>query len=393
MNGFDFSLTLENIRSVSMMLLDILIVWLILYYVLHLVRANSKTSQIFKGILFVIIVDALSKFLGLRTLEYFADMFINWGFLALIIIFQPELRGVLEKLGKTSVFRRMSGMDENARVNLVDQIVTALMLLSKDKTGALISIERTPQSLDDFVATGTKLNADVTAEILTSIFVTTTPLHDGAVIIQGDRIACASAYFPPTNMELPGRYGARHRAAIGISEITDAVTIIVSEETGRISITEGGRIRTVDEKQLREYLLKVICGENREEKSSDNVQRKSSLVEKLALRRQTEEKNGDSSVKKGFLARLTDPEHPESEEEKLEELHHEAERIKLPQNHKHDRPVPSYPQRSRPAMKKAMPQPPARISPVAVSTTHEPQTPASEDEKDAAEKNSEGDSQ
>lgn len=361
-----------------MVILDIFIVWLILYYVLHLVRANSKTGQIFKGILFVIIVDALSKFLGLKTVEYFADMFINWGFLALIIIFQPELRGILERLGKTNVFRRISTLSGNEKENLVDQIVTALMLLSKDKTGALISIERTPQSLDDFAATGTRLNADVTAEILTSIFVTTTPLHDGAVIIQGNRISCASAYFPPTSMDLPGRYGARHRAAIGISEITDAVTIIVSEETGRISVTEGGHIRTVNEKQLREYLLRVICDQTTDtkgrERRTDAGVRRASLMEKIALRRQQDDE-GHEEEKKGIFSQLTSEAEPEMDEDKIEELHHEAERIKLPQNHKHDRPVPSYPSRSMPDRKQQLR---VKVSPVEVSTLRE----ASHEEKE-----------
>ena len=261
MSGLFLNWSLDSFGSVIRSLADIFIVWLILYYVLRLARSNSRTTQIFKGILLVIIVDALSNLLGLKTVKYFADMFINWGFLALIIIFQPELRSMLEKLGKTNVFSRISSLSGNEKEHLVDQIVTAVMLLSKDKTGALISIERS-QSLDDYVATGTKLNSDVTAEILTSIFVTTTPLHDGAVIIQGDKIACASAYFPPTNLDLPGRYGARHRAAVGISEITDAVTVVVSEETGNVSVTEGGRMMSVNERQLRDYLLRTICGQS-----------------------------------------------------------------------------------------------------------------------------------
>lgn len=370
MSGFDFTLTLENLGSILVMFLDIFIVWLILYYVLCLVRVNSKTSQIFKGILFVVVVDALSKFLGLKTLEYFADMFINWGFLALIIIFQPELRTILERLGKSNVFTRITTLTGNEKENLVDQVVTAMMLLSKDKTGALISIERTPQSLDDYVATGTKLHADVSAEILTSIFVTTTPLHDGAVIIQGDKIACASAYFPPTNMDLPGRYGARHRAAVGISEVTDAVTLIVSEETGRISIAEGGRIRTVNEKQLREYLMRVVCDEVTEVKPHNNkrsgdTQKKASLVKKLALRRQEDED----------LSTVDANEERDMEEEKIEELQMEADRIKLPQNHKHDRPVPSYPQRTH-----------TKVAPVEVTAIHDVSQRMTPEEVEAARK-------
>ncbi|MBP3892397.1 MAG: diadenylate cyclase CdaA [Solobacterium sp.] len=259
----NFNFTFENIRTITVMFLDIFIMWVVLYYAIKIVRSNSRTIQIFKGILLVIIVDAIAKFLGLKTLQYLTAIFINWGFLAVIIIFQPEIRSLLERLGKSNVFSRITTLTGNEKENLVDQIVTATMLLSQDQTGALISIEQS-YSLDDYIATGTKMNSDVTAELLTSIFVTSTPLHDGAVIIQGDKIACASAYFPPTNLELPSRYGARHRAAIGISEITDAVTIVVSEETGAISITDGGKIFHVDKRQLRNYLLRVICGEETE---------------------------------------------------------------------------------------------------------------------------------
>lgn len=260
--------TFENIRTITVMFLDIFIMWLVLYYAIRIVRSNSRTIQIFKGILLVILIDAIAKFLGLKTLQSLTAVFINWGFLAIIIIFQPEIRSLLERLGKSNVFSRITTLTGNEKENLVDQIVTAAMLLSQDQTGALISIEQS-YSLDDYVATGTKMNSDVTAELLTSLFVTSTPLHDGAVIIQGDKIACASAYFPPTNLDLPSRYGARHRAAIGISEITDAVTIVVSEETGEISITDGGKIFHVDRRQLRNYLLRVICGEETEVLSSN----------------------------------------------------------------------------------------------------------------------------
>ena len=259
----DLGLTLGNIRSITVMVIDILVMWFILFYAIKVVRGNSRTIQIFKGVMLVVILDSIAKICGLKTLEYFMDIFINWGFLAFIIIFQPEIRALLEKIGKTNMFSRMTTLTGSEKENLVDQIVTATMLLSKDETGALISIEQS-HSLNDYIATGTRLNSDVTAELLTSIFVTSTPLHDGAVIIQGNKIACASAYFPPTNLEVPNRYGARHRAAIGISEITDAVTIVVSEETGAISITEGGKIFHVNKRQLRNYLLRVICGEETE---------------------------------------------------------------------------------------------------------------------------------
>ena len=141
---------------------------------------------------------------------------------------------------------------------LVEELYEATIALSKNKVCALISIEQA-QSLQDYINTGINVNAIVTKELLCSLFMTTTPLHDGAVVIQGDKVACASAYFPPTAINLSSRYGARHRAALGISEVTDAVTIVVSEETSNISIAEKGRIFSVNEQQLKDYLRRVIC--------------------------------------------------------------------------------------------------------------------------------------
>ncbi len=304
------------------MFLDIFIMWMVLYYAIQLVRSNSKTVQIFKGILLVLIIDTLATFLGLKTVSYVTNIFINWGFLAIIIIFQPEIRSVLERLGKTNVFSRMTTLTGNEKENLVDQIVTATMLLSQDQTGALISIEQS-HTLEDFIATGTKLNSDVTAELLTSLFVTSTPLHDGAVIIQGDKIACASAYFPPTNLDLPSRYGARHRAAIGISEITDAVTIVVSEETGAISITESGKITTVNRKQLRDYLLRVICGEetdmvaSRKQRLNDMAAR-DVIIDDTAETKTADQKLGQTSVLSKLAIRKQEAKQEETPEEKPE---------------------------------------------------------------------------
>ncbi len=322
MSNYNLSLTFESIFTITRMFLDILIIWLLLYYMIKIIRNNSRTSQIFKGILLVILIDMIAKFLGLTTVAYFADIFVNWGFLAIIIVFQPEIRSLLERLGKTNVFSRITTLSGNEKEKLVDQIVTATMLLSKDQTGALISIEQS-HSLNDFIKTGTPINSVVTAELLTSIFVTSTPLHDGAVIIQGDRIACASAYFPPTALDVPSRYGARHRAAIGISEISDAVTIVVSEETGSVSIAENGKIATVNRKQLRNYLLRVICGEETEVKStviktkptvaSDEYTIEPDYVKPEPVKQETEKKT-DTSV----LSKLAIIEHAKKQAQKEE---------------------------------------------------------------------------
>ncbi|MBQ1508054.1 MAG: diadenylate cyclase CdaA, partial [Erysipelotrichaceae bacterium] len=219
-----------------------------------------RTIQIFKGIVAILIANGIAKVLGLTTVAFFSDLFINWGILVAIIIFQPEIRGLLERIGKSNAFSRINTLLANEREKLVEELYEATIALSKNRVGALISIEQS-QSLQDYINTGIPINAVVTKELLSSIFMTTTPLHDGAVIIQGDKVACASAYFPPTSVNLSSRYGARHRAALGISEVTDALTIVVSEETSNISIAENGRIFSVDEKQLKDYLRRVICND------------------------------------------------------------------------------------------------------------------------------------
>jgi uncharacterized protein (TIGR00159 family) len=258
MADYNINLALQNIWSVFRIVIDIAIMWFLFYYAIKAIRNNSRTVQIFKGIIAVVAVNGLAKLLGLSTLTYFTDIFINWGLLACIIIFQPEIRGLLEKIGKTNAFSRINSLLANEKERLVEQLYDATITLSQEKVGALITIEQS-QSLQDYIKTGIPINAEVTKELLCSIFMTTTPLHDGAVIIQGDRVACASAYFPPTNVNLSSRYGARHRAALGIAEVSDCLTIVVSEETSAISIAEKGRIFSVDEKQLRDYLRRVIC--------------------------------------------------------------------------------------------------------------------------------------
>ena len=254
LNIFNASTLLAVVNAI----IDILCTWVIFYFVLKIVRNNSRTIQIFKGVVIIIIVQAIANLFNLKTLLVLVNMFVNWGPLALIILFSPEIRSMLEKIGQTNILSRISTLTINEKEFLVDELVKATVELSNTQTGALISLEQ-GHSLSDFIKTGTKMNSIVTSELLCSIFVVGTPLHDGAVIIQGDKIACASAYFPPTTFDFPSSYGARHRAAIGISEITDSISIVVSEETGKISIAEGGKLTVVDENQLREYLLQVIC--------------------------------------------------------------------------------------------------------------------------------------
>ena len=353
--------TIQSILNYTRMFFDILIMWLLIYYTIKIVRNNSRTIQIFKGIVLVLVIKAVANIFGLNTVGWIADMFVSWGFIAVIIIFQPEIRSLLEKLGKSNVFSRISTLSGNEREHLVDELVKTVMILSKDQTGALITLEQS-QSLSDFVNTGTQMNSMVTAELLTSIFVTSTPLHDGAVIIQGDRLACASAYFPPTSQELPSRYGARHRAAIGISEITDSVTIVVSEETGNISIAEGGKIVTVSKKELRDYLLRVVCNEEtvvREktgrkdkkqsyfvvdqpqlivEKEEENKKNEKGLLEKIAVKKQegtvAEPQKPQDHRNSRFTGIFNKKKDQSKVQDRISELEKEEENIKLPKKKK-----------------------------------------------------------
>ena len=258
-----FSLTLNDVLNVVRALLDIGLVWAVIFFGLRIVRNNSRTVQIFKGILFIFIVKGLAMLIGLTTINYIADMVLSWGVIVMVVIFQPEIRMLLEKLGKTSVLTRLAALSSNEKEHLVEELVKACTQMSASKTGALISLEQ-GQDLSDYIKTGTSMNSIVSSELLCSIFQYGTPLHDGAVIIRGVRIACAAAYFPPTTKELPTSYGARHRAAVGISEITDSITIIVSEETGTISIAEAGALKSYTSEELRDYLMTRYQIERRE---------------------------------------------------------------------------------------------------------------------------------
>lgn len=249
--------TFTNLLQIMKIVIDFLIVWVVVYYVLRIVRNNSRTVQIFKGIILLMFTYFVVSKINLPTTSQLIGLALQYGLLVFVVIFQPEIRSMLERLGKTSIFSALHSLSENQKEKLIDELVTAAESLSHNKTGALITLEQ-GHSLTDYIKTGKVLNSVVTRELLTSIFVPSTPLHDGAVIIQGDRIAAASAYFPPTSQTLPTQLGARHRAAIGISEITDSITIVISEETGKISVAQNGKLREMDSAALRDYLYLII---------------------------------------------------------------------------------------------------------------------------------------
>ena len=221
----------STIFKIATKILDILILWYIFYQILKYSRNNFKLTLIVKGIIILVLLNFLSKLLNLNTVGIMLKYIISWGPLALVIIFQPEIRNILESIGRSQLLGRHKTLTVDEREKVVYEIINAVDYLKKNKIGALIVLER-DYSLAQYIEPATKLYADISSELLISIFFPNNPLHDGGVIIQGDRITCAGSVFPTSN----NRLGTRHRAALGISEVSDAIAVIVSEETGRISI-------------------------------------------------------------------------------------------------------------------------------------------------------------
>ena len=244
---------LDNVLDILKSILDVLLVWFMFYYILKNIKNNVKMSLLFKGVLVIIILKLLSGWLGLNTLGLMLEYIIMYGPLAIIIIFQPEIRGVLEQLGRSQLLGRHKTLTVDEREKLVYEVINAIDYLRKSKIGALIVIER-DVSLLDYINRAKSLYADLSSELLISIFFPNNPLHDGAVIIQGNRISCAGAVFPTSNsISVNKRLGTRHRAALGVAEETDAIGIVVSEETGRISIAVKGELfynLTIDDARM-----------------------------------------------------------------------------------------------------------------------------------------------
>lgn len=246
-------MTFDSVVELLKKFIDVLIVWFALYYILKNLRKNVKMVLLFKGILVIVILKVVSDLLGLVTIGFLLDYIIQWGPLAIIVIFQPEIRSVLEQLGRSQLLGRHKVLTVDEREKMVYEITNALDYLRRQSIGALIVIER-DNSLSDYIEKSKKIYADISSELLISLFFPNNPMHDGGVIIQGDKITSAGAVFPTSdNLKISKRLGTRHRAALGISEETDCIALIVSEETGRISIAIGGELNynlTLDEFKL-----------------------------------------------------------------------------------------------------------------------------------------------
>lgn len=243
--------------------LDILIVTFIIYSLLSFIR-ETRAQQLLKGLAIIVAAYFAADFLKLHTISWILKGTFTIGIFALIVVFQPEIRRALEVMGRTHLTNRgKAAIDKELAKHTVDAITAAVDSFSKSKTGALIVFER-ETLLQDIIETGTVINADVSQELLGNLFYEGSPLHDGAVIINGSKVVAAGCVLPLTeNKELNKSLGTRHRAGIGITENSDCLTLIVSEETGVISVAQNGKLeRFLDKKSVEKILFDLYLNED-----------------------------------------------------------------------------------------------------------------------------------
>lgn len=248
---------MELLADISIQdIIDILIVSYVIYQLILLIR-GTRAIQLLKGIFIVVVVWALSFLFQLNTLQWMMRQLFTYGVLAVIVIFQPEFRRALEQLGRGKLFSRVTAEDNVSE--RISEIMRTLHYLSKRKIGALIVFER-ETGLNDYVESGIPMDSKISSELLTNIFIPNTPLHDGAVIIRQDRLLAAGCYLPLSeNPFISKELGTRHRAAIGMSELSDAISVVVSEETGQISLAINGQIvRDIKEESLISKLYEEL---------------------------------------------------------------------------------------------------------------------------------------
>ena len=260
------TMVMNSLKSMSFTaIIDILVVAFIFYKGYMLIK-ETRAEQLLKGIAFIIILIPISAILNLSMLYFILSKTLTIGIISVVIIFQPEIRRALEHLGRSAFEDKHGFVDKEQRNIYVNEIVNAVSNLADSKTGALIAIEQ-GTGLGEIISSGTIIEAKITSNLLENIFVVNTPLHDGATILGKDKILAAGCVLPLTNnKEINKKLGTRHRAGIGLSEISDALVIIVSEETGTISLAINGRLtRNYDKDRLRSILLKIM--DHREEKN------------------------------------------------------------------------------------------------------------------------------
>lgn len=250
----------ENPIRIVLLIVDLTIVIFLGYKLIRVIK-DSRAWQLVKGIALLIVATALSSFFKLQILNFILTSILSYGVIAIIVIFQPELRRALEQLG-TNKFTKFFGIDQDIATKTkedVYKIVLASTELAKTKTGALIVIEREIK-LSDIVNTGVSMQADVSPQLLVNLFTPKTPLHDGAVIISNNKIAASACMLPLAgDQDIARELGTRHRAAIGISKESDCIAVVVSEETGKISVAKDGTlIADLKEDALKKILIKNV---------------------------------------------------------------------------------------------------------------------------------------
>ena len=250
------------------LIIDIALVICLIYVFIKMIK-DTRTWQLVKGIAFLVIITWLSGVLELNILHTILSTIMNWGVILIIVVFQPEIRRALEQIG-TNKLRRFFGMEKDIATRTKEdiyKIVIAVTELSKSKTGALIVIERDIK-IKDIIATGIEIDGEVSPQVLVNIFTPNTPLHDGAVVISENKIAAAACMLPlASDSDIAKELGTRHRAAIGMSKESDAVVVVVSEETGKISVAKDGTlIADVREDVLKRILINNVVTKRFDEK-------------------------------------------------------------------------------------------------------------------------------
>jgi len=255
-----------SFRSVSTVgvsdVIDILIVAGVIYFILMWIK-ETRAWSLLKGFIVLLVVGLLAYFLNLTTVNWIIANTFSIGLIALVVIFQPELRKALERIGRGSFFEALTGDgNEQLSESTLDEIISAAMEMAKAKTGALIVIEQ-KIPLGDFEATGVAVDAQVSSQLIMNIFNYGAPLHDGAVVIRDNRISAASCILPLASDVVDKKLGTRHRAAVGATELSDAYAIVVSEETGTVSIAHGGKLkRRLSAKQIKETIMPHVSQED-----------------------------------------------------------------------------------------------------------------------------------
>ncbi|KAB2330713.1 diadenylate cyclase CdaA [Bacillus mesophilum] len=268
MSFLDFSFADFSLFRLLSNTIDILLVWFVIYKLIMIVK-GTKAVQLVKGIFVILLVKIISDQFHLQTLGWMMEQVLLWGFLAIAIIFQPELRRALEQLGRGRFFSRSGHQEEEEQEKLIEAIAKAVDYMAKRRIGALISLER-ETGMGDYIETGIQLHSKISSELLINIFIPNTPLHDGAVILQKNQVAAAACYLPLSESPFISKeLGTRHRAALGISEVTDSITIVVSEETGSVSVTKNGELhRELKSDQFKEMLSKELLSQTAKQTSS-----------------------------------------------------------------------------------------------------------------------------